>query len=67
MPIIESLMADLVGRYGKKRGEDVYYAMEAEGKGPFGPKGKYRQLHESFARRHGVAPAPKAKKKPRRR
>lgn len=56
MPIVESLMDDLVKRYGEDEGRRIYHAMEAEGKGPFGPKGKYRRLHEEWAARHGVAP-----------
>jgi len=32
MPINESLMRALKKQYGPKKGEDIYYAMEAEGK-----------------------------------
>jgi hypothetical protein len=54
MPIVESLMDNLVKRYGQARGEQVYYAMEASGEGPFAPGGKYRDLHEAFVARHGL-------------
>ena len=64
MPVVESLMANLKARYGAAKGERIYYAMEAEGKGPFGPKGKHRNLHEDFARRNGVAPIAGKKKPP---
>lgn len=63
MPIVESLMANLVKRYGKERGERVYYAMEAEGTGPFAAGAKHRELHEEFAARRGLPPL-KGKKKP---
>ncbi len=63
MPVVQSLMSNLVARYGKKRGEDIYYAMEAEGKGPFGPKGKYHGLHQSFAHKAGVPAIEKPRKK----
>lgn len=68
MPIAKTLMDALVERYGKDKGPTVYYAMEAEGSGPFGPGGKYRELHEAFAKKHGVPPshALRTKKKPRR-
>lgn len=66
MPIVETLMTSLVKRYGPDEGKRVYYAMEAEGKGPFSKNGKYRALHEAFAAKHGVAPiSSKAKKKAR--
>lgn len=63
MPVVQSLMDNLVKRYGPEKGKRVYYAMEAEGKGPFGPKGKHRDKHEAFAARNGVTPAPASKKK----
>jgi hypothetical protein len=63
VPIVESLMKSLVERYGKRRGEDIYYAMEAEGKGPFAPGAKHRDMHEAFAAKHGLEP--QGKKKPR--
>lgn len=66
MPVVKSLMDSLVDRYGPVKGKQVYYAMEAEGKGPFAPGGKYRHLHEKFASKNGIVPshATKAKKKP---
>lgn len=69
MPIAMTLMGALQERYGPDEGKRVYYAMEAEGRGPFAPGGKYRHLHEAFAKRNDVAPshALKGKKKPRRR
>lgn len=69
MPIVESLMNSLVARYGRKQGEATYYAMEASGRGPFGPKGKYHALHQQFAAKHNL-PAierPGKRKGPRRR
>lgn len=71
MPIVGSLMQSLVDRYGKERGERVYYSMEAEGSGPFAPGAKHRDLHEAWAKKNGVRPsqAIRSKKKapPRRR
>lgn len=63
MPIIQALMDNLVKRYGPKRGERIYYAMEAEGTGPFAAGGKYHNLHEEFAAKRGLTPL-KGKKKP---
>lgn len=63
MPIVESLMANLVKRYGPEKGERVYYAMEAEGSGPFAAGGKYHELHRAFAAKHGHPPL-RGKKKP---
>lgn len=63
MPVVEKLMKSLVDRYGEAEGKRVYYAMEAEGKGPFGPGGKYHQLHRDFAERNGVVS--QSVKKPR--
>lgn len=63
MPIVESLMRELVAKYGKEKGERVYYAMEASGKGPFAKGAKYGKLHEDFAAKHGVRPL-EGKKKP---
>lgn len=62
MPIIEALMNKLTAKYGQTEGEHVYYALEAEGKGPFGPNGKYRQLHLDFAERNGVTPLTPARR-----
>lgn len=70
MPVVQKLLDALQDRYGRAEGERVYYSMEAEGKGPFAPGGKYRHLHEAFAQRNGIAPshATRSKKKaPKRR
>ena len=65
MPVVQSLMSSLVERYGKQRGERIYYAMEAEGKGPFAKGGKYRKLHEDYTKRIGQRPLAGRKKAPR--
>lgn len=65
MPVVSKLMDALTARYGDQEGQRVYYAMEGEGKGPFGPRGKYHDLHLAFAEKHGLAPV-KGTKKPRR-
>ena len=66
MPVAQSLMDSLQRQHGEAEGKRIYYAMEAEGKGPFAPGGKYRQLHEDWAKRNEVRPsaAVKTKKKP---
>lgn len=64
MPKNETLMAELVKRYGPDKAEEVYWGMAGEGKGPFGPNGKYRAEHEAIAKRAGGAPVV-GKKKPR--
>jgi hypothetical protein len=64
MPIVEKLMSALRKRYGPKEGERVYYAMEAEAKGPFAPGNKYHELHEQWAARMGVQPASRKISKP---
>lgn len=56
MPVDEKLMASLKTRYGDKRGEGVYYAMEAAGKGPFAPGGALHAQHLAFAEKHGLSP-----------
>ena len=56
MPKNETLMAELKKRYGDKKGEDVYWGMAGEGKGPFGPNGKYHAEHEAIAAKAGGAP-----------
>lgn len=61
MPVVQKVMDALVARYGKDRGESVYYAMEGEGKGPFGPNGKYHAMHVDFAKAHGLKPIGKKK------
>lgn len=55
MPIVQHLMDALVARYGAEKGKHVYYAMEAEGSGPFAVGAKYHNLHEAFAKKAGVA------------
>lgn len=62
MPKNETLMAELKKRYGDQKGEEVYWGMAGEGKGPFGPTGKYHAEHEAIAAKAGGAPF---KKKPR--
>ena len=66
MPLNETLMAELVKRYGKEKGETIYWGMAGEGKGPFGPKGKYRAEHEAIAEKGKTRPngPVKGKKKP---
>lgn len=68
MPIVQKLMDKLVAQYGEKKGKQVYYAMEAEGSGPFAPGAKHHDMHEDFAARNGVPPisskAPSKKKPP---
>jgi len=54
MPIVQALMDKLVKQYGEERAKRVYYAMESEGSGPFGPKGKHRDMHEAFVVKHGL-------------
>lgn len=65
MPVVKSLMDSLVERYGPDGGERVYYAMEAEGKGPFAPGGKHRDLHEAWAKKQGVAPSHAIRSRPK--
>ncbi len=38
MPIDESMMKDMKKRYGPKKGEGVYFAVETKRKTPSGPK-----------------------------
>jgi len=54
MPIVQSLMDKLVAQYGAEKGKQVYYAMEAEGKGPFAPGAKHRDKHEAFVEKHNL-------------
>ncbi|HEY6058632.1 MAG TPA: hypothetical protein VIV06_11400 [Candidatus Limnocylindrales bacterium] len=66
MPVVQSLMDNLVRQYGKEKGERVYYAMEAEGSGPFAAGGKYHALHQKRAHDNGVpAIETPGKRKPR--
>jgi hypothetical protein len=39
--VAQALMDDLVVRYGPSGGRQIYFAMEAEHKGPFAPGNKY--------------------------
>lgn len=64
MPVVKSLMDNLVKRYGKEKGERVYYAMEAEGSGPFAPGAKHHDLHVTRSKKAGHGPT-SAKAKPR--
>ena len=64
MPKNETLMRQLKARYGDEKGETIYWGMAGEGKGPFGPRGKYRAEHEAIAKRAG-GPVTEGKKKPR--
>lgn len=70
MPIVEALMDKLVKQYGPEQGKRVYYAMEAEGKGPFAPGAKHRDKHEAFVKKHnlpgGVGKPVKARAAPKR-
>jgi hypothetical protein len=67
MPIVESLMRELQAKYGAEKGKRIYYAMEAEGKGPFARGAKHRDKHEAFVAKHNlgesVGPAKKVKTK----
>ena len=63
MPIVKSLMTSLRGRYGAKKGERIYYAMEAEASGPFAPGAKHHDKHKMWAAKNGVEPIMKGKKK----
>ena len=56
MPINEKLMSKLQAQYGEREGKSVYFAMEAEGKGPFGAGKSMHGQHLDFAKRHGVDP-----------
>lgn len=67
MPKNETLMKQLIARYGKEKGEAVYWGMAGEGKGPFGPRGKYRAEHEAIAAKGGTTPNRGKKKAPTRR
>lgn len=63
MPIVRSLLDSLIARYGERKGEEVYFSMEASGRGPFAPGGKYHDQHVAWATRNGVRPV--GTKKPR--
>ena len=57
MPVVESLMRALTGRYGLVEGENVYYSLQASGRGPFARGRKYHDLHLKWAEETGVPPA----------
>ena len=65
MPVVKKLMKSLRDRYGVKTGERVYYAMEAEAKGPFAHGNKHHAKHVKVAERLGQKPI-KRKKTPSR-
>ncbi len=68
MPVVKSLMDNLVKRYGKERGERIYYAMEAEGSGPFAKGAKHHAAHVERSKKAGHGPTSaksKARKKKR--
>lgn len=65
MPIVASLMDNLLKQHDPKTAERIYYAMEAEGKGPFAPGGKYRHLHEAFAAKHNLRPSHAIRSRPK--
>lgn len=68
MPVNQPLMDDLKRQYGAKRGESVYYAMEASGRGPFAAGKELHQLHLDFAEKHHLQPVtsrPAKKTRPR--
>jgi hypothetical protein len=57
MPVNKSLAKALIKKYGKKKGEDIYYAMENEKKASF-KKG----LKTATKEHHTLAHFPKKKK-----
>lgn len=65
MPENATLLAALRQRYGDQA-ESIYWGMAAEGKGPFGPEGKYRHEHEAIAARAGGPALGKRKAPPKR-
>ena len=65
MPIVKALMDSLRTRYGAKKAERIYHAMEAEGKGPFAKGNKYHSHHVEIARAAGVKPIERTRKTPR--
>ncbi len=62
MPVIKSLMTSLRSRYGARKADRVYHAMEAEGSGPFAKGNKYHDLHVAYAEKLGVKPIERKKK-----
>ena len=65
MPVVKALMSSLREKYGVKKGERIYYAMEAEGKGPFAKGNKHHDKHVAVANAAGVKPIERKKKTPR--
>ncbi|RKX65235.1 MAG: hypothetical protein DRP42_05065 [Tenericutes bacterium] len=63
MPVVKALMGSLRKKYGVKTGERVYYAMEAEGKGPFAKGNKHHDLHVAYATKLGQKPIERKRKK----
>jgi hypothetical protein len=51
MPIVSSLMSNLVRQYGAKRGKRIYYALETARRGPFARGKKYAALGGQHGRR----------------
>jgi hypothetical protein len=62
MPENMTLMRQLVEKYGRKRGEDMYWGMVGKAEGPFAPGRKYHYEHVAWAKRSGVAPLEGTKK-----
>lgn len=56
--VAKSMYRAMVERYGRVDGERIYFAMQAEQKGPFGPGAKY----EDATRPDPVAAVPRAKR-----
>ena len=54
MPKIAHLWNNLVKEYGAKRGAEIYYAMESEGKPPF-KKGLAAKAKRALAAKKGAA------------
>lgn len=57
-----TLMRSLVERYGKTRGEAMYWKQVGAAEGPFAPGRKYHDEHLRFARDHGLEPVTKGNK-----
>lgn len=51
MPIVSSLMNNLVRQYGAKKGKRIYYALETAKRGPFARGKKYAALGGRHGRR----------------
>lgn len=63
MPVVKSLMGSLRKRYGVKQGASIYYAMEAEGLGPFAKGNKHHDKHVAYATKLGQKPIERSRKK----